>query len=200
MNSIRDRLTAMHLAGHSQQITDLRDEGGLADGTARDAAVLIAVTERPDNPGVLLIERPSKMRSHGGQVAFPGGKLDRGETPVQAALREAHEEIALPQSAVHVIGTTDRFNSASGFSITPVLATVPPDLHLRANPAEVDEWFEAPLSHLLDPANHKENHIFWKGRNRSFIDMEWGGHRIWGVTGAILANLSRRLRWDETTR
>ena len=200
MTSIRERLTAMHMAGHNRRITDLRDDGGLADGTARDAAVLIAVTERPDNPGVLLIERPKKMRKHGGQVAFPGGKMDRGETPVQAALREAHEEIALPQSVVHVIGTTDRFNSASGFAITPVLATVPPDLHLHANPAEVDEWFEVPLSFVLDPANHKENHIHWNGCNRSFIDMEWDGHRIWGVTGAILANLSRRLLWHEAAR
>ncbi|MBS7668441.1 CoA pyrophosphatase [Croceicoccus gelatinilyticus] len=200
MSAIRQRLTAMHRSGHRRRIHDLRDEGELAEGDPRDAAVLIAVTERRENPGVLLIERPAKMRNHGGQVAFPGGAIDPGETPVQAALREAHEEIALPLSAVHVIGTTDIFNSASGYSITPVLATVSPNLHLRANPAEVDEWFEVPLSFVLDPANHKENHIHWKGRDRSFIDMEWDGHRIWGVTGAILANLSKRLHWQAAAR
>lgn len=201
MSEIRHRLAAMHRRGHERPVTGLRRDPYLPEQATRPAAVLIAVTERctteGHGPGVLLIERPAKMRTHGGQVSFPGGAIDAGETPIEAALREAHEEIALPLSKVHVIGETDRYQTGTGFAITPVLATVPPDLPLRANPAEVDEWFEAPLSFVLDPANHAECEVFWRGAMRRFIDMEWQGHRIWGATAGMLANLSRRLNWRE---
>lgn len=201
MSEIRDRLIELHRAGHRRALTDLWVEADLSDGALRPAAVLIAVTERArgdgDGPGILLIERPARMRNHGGQVAFPGGAIDPGETPVQAALREAHEEIALPLSKVRVIGETDGYRTGTGFAITPVLATVPPDLPLRANPAEVDEWFEVPLRFALDPANHIEKEVFWRGKMRSFIEFHWDGHRIWGATAGMLANLSRRLHWKE---
>lgn len=201
MTSIRQHLTHLHRAGHDHKLTDLRMEPNLSGKSARPAAVLIAVTERAEDdghgPGVLLIERPSAMRAHGGQVAFPGGAIDPGETAIQAALREAHEEIALPLSKVSVIGETDGYRTGSGYAITPVLATVPPDLPLHPNPAEVDEWFEVPLRFALDPANHVERSVFWRGRMRSFVEFEWDGHRIWGATAGMLANLSRRLRWME---
>ncbi|MDT0575006.1 CoA pyrophosphatase [Croceicoccus sp. F390] len=201
MNDIHGRLIAMHRRGHTRAITDLRDEADfMPDRPARAAAVLIAVTQRQDEPGILLIERPSAMRTHPGQVAFPGGAIDSGETPVQAALREAQEEIALPISQVHVIGETDRYRTGSGFAITPVLATVPPDLALRSNPAEVDEWFEVPLSFVFDPANHVSRSAMHQGRARQFIEIHWQGHRIWGVTAAIIQNLSKRLGWDEQPR
>lgn len=202
MSAIRRRLADMYLRGHRNPVGTLIGDDVRFEGKPRPAAVLIAVTERDggDGPGVLLIERPEKMRNHGGQVAFPGGAIDPGENPVEAALREAHEEIALPLSHVHVIGATDPYRTGTGFSITPILATVPPDLSLRANPAEVDEWFEAPLSFVLDPANHSPREMFWRGAMRSFIEMEWEGHRIWGATAAMLANLSKRLRWEDHAR
>ncbi len=158
--------------------------------------MLIAVTDRPE-PGVILIHRPEAMRAHPGQVAFPGGKLDPGEDAVQAALREAHEELAISPSRVSVIGASDRFVTGTGYDITPVLGLMPPDSALAPNPHEVASWFEAPLGFLLDPANHARKEGGWRGRTRSYIEIDWQGHRIWGVTAAIIANLSRRLGWAE---
>lgn len=200
MTAIRDRLIDLHRKGHRRARIDLWAETASGRSDFRAAAVLIAVTERSEDdghgPGILMIERPAKMRNHGGQVALPGGAIDPGETAVQAALREAHEEISLPLSKVHVIGETDGYRTGTGFAITPVLATVAPDLPLRPNPAEVDEWFEVPLRFALDPANHVEKEVFWQGRMRSYIEFHWDGHRIWGATAAMLVNLSRRLHWE----
>lgn len=180
--------------GHRRDVPDLLSDARFAiDGRATPAAVLIAVTDVPDDPQVILTQRPRAMRDHPGQVAFPGGKLDPGEDAVTAALREAEEELALPREAVRVIGTTDTYHTGTGFIVTPVLGVVPPGLDLRPNPAEVDAWFEAPLAMLLDPASWTTNEVFWRGANRRYLEMDWQGFRIWGVTAAIIANLSRRI-------
>lgn len=188
-----ERLAHLFDHGHRQDVPDLlTDERFVeADDTA-DAAVLIAITER-DQPGVILTQRLQAMRRHGGQVAFPGGKIDPGEDAVTAALREAHEELALDPAHVRLIGTTDRYQTGTGFDITPVLGVVPPDLDLSPNPDEVEAWFEAPLSLLLDRSNWTENAMVWRGNTRHYLEMHYQGFRIWGVTAAILANLSRRI-------
>jgi 8-oxo-dGTP pyrophosphatase MutT (NUDIX family) len=136
------------------------------------------------------------MRDHPGQVAFPGGKLDPGEDAVTAALREAEEELALPRTAVRVIGTSDIYHTGTGFVVTPVVGVVPPGLDLRPNPTEVEAWFEAPLGVLLDRANWTSHEVQWRGAMRGYLEMEWQGFRIWGVTAAIIANLSRRIGWE----
>jgi 8-oxo-dGTP pyrophosphatase MutT (NUDIX family) len=143
-----------------------------------------------------LTQRPRAMRDHPGQVAFPGGKIDPGEDAITAALREAEEELALPRECVRVIGTTDTYHTGTGFIVTPVLAVVPPGLTLTPNPEEVEAWFEAPLALLLDPASWTTNEVFWRGANRRYLELEWQGFRIWGVTAAIIANLSRRIAWE----
>lgn len=189
------RLTKLFEAGQGQILSTLRDESEFAPpGDLRPAAVLMAVTER-DEPGMLMIHRPSHMRAHPGQAAFPGGKLDPGEDAITAALREAHEELGINARDVAVIGTTDRFKTRTGYDITPVLAMVPPDLPLRPNPNEVASWFEPPVDFLLDPANHIDRVVDWEGLERHFIEIEWQGHSIWGVTAAILANLGERIDW-----
>jgi 8-oxo-dGTP pyrophosphatase MutT (NUDIX family) len=172
----------------------LRSDAHFAPPELRPAAVLIAVTDRTE-PGVLLIHRPEGLRSHPGQVAFPGGKLDQGEDAITAALREADEELGLTPSKVRLIGASDPFVTGTGYDVTPVLGLVPPDLPLHPNPAEVASWFEAPLGFLLDPGNHVTRQGEWRGAVRSYLEIEWQGHRIWGVTAAIIANLSRRLAW-----
>ncbi|MCB2050339.1 MAG: CoA pyrophosphatase [Novosphingobium sp.] len=191
MSVLFDRLSREFAHGHARDV-DLLGDALAPPGVLRPAAVLIAVTDRPQ-PGVLLTHRPETMRQHAGQAAFPGGKIDPGEDPITAALREAHEEIALDPAHVRIIGTSDPFRTRTGYDITPVLGVVPPDLPLQPNPHEVAEWFEPPLGYVLDPANHRQRTIEWEGAPRQYYEIMWNRHRIWGVTAAIIANLARRI-------
>nr|WP_245600324.1 CoA pyrophosphatase [Sphingomonas jaspsi] len=156
------------------------------------AAVLVAITDRPA-PGLILTVRRSDMRTHAGQVAFPGGRIDEGEDAVAAAVREAHEEIALPPHEVEVLGLADPYRTVTGYEVTPVVGLVTPDLDLAPNPAEVADWFEAPLDFVLDPANQQRMSAEFRGRQRHYYQIDWNGRRIWGATAAMLVNLSKRL-------
>jgi 8-oxo-dGTP pyrophosphatase MutT (NUDIX family) len=196
MSALFGRLQRLFDEGHGVALAGLRDDAGFAPPEVRPAAVLIAVTDRPE-PGVLLTHRPETMRAHPGQVAFPGGKLDPGEDAVAAALREAREELGIEAGDVRVIGASDRFVTGSGFDVTPVLALIPPDLPIRPDPREVSGWFEAPLRFILDEANHVHKIGEFRGRERPYLEIDWQGHRIWGVTASIIHNLSRRLAWKE---
>lgn len=192
--SIYEPLARLFAEGHARDIPDLLSDAHFAqEGRATPAAVLIAVTDVPHDPQVILTQRPRGMRDHPGQVAFPGGKIDPGEDAITAALREAEEELALPREAVRVIGTSDLYHTGTGFLVTPVLGVVPPGLDLRPDPVEVADWFEAPLNMLLDPASWTTNEVFWRGANRRYLELDWQGFRIWGVTAAIIANLARRI-------
>lgn len=197
MSALFDRLADLFERGHRSDIPDLMTDArfATAERTA-DAAVLIAVTDRPD-PGLILTQRPSGMRSHPGQVAFPGGKIDPGEDAVAAALREAHEELNLDPAHVRVIGATDRYQTGTGFDVTPVLGVIPPDLPLVPNPGEVDSWFEAPLRLMLEREHWAEHEVFWNGAMRRYLEYHHEGFRIWGVTAAIIANLARRIEITE---
>jgi len=194
MSTLYRQLSEVYERGHAQALDGLLSDARFAPGgKSAQAAVLIAVTNCPERPGVILTKRREDMRSHPGQVAFPGGRLDPGEDAIAAALREAHEELALDPRCVQVIGPTDRYLTGTGFDITPVLGVVPPSLDLVPNPQEVDAWFEAPLDLLLDARNWNRREAFWRGATRGYLEMDYKGFRIWGVTAAILFNLARRL-------
>jgi 8-oxo-dGTP pyrophosphatase MutT (NUDIX family) len=158
------------------------------------AAVLIAITDRTE-PGLLLTVRREHLRTHAGQIAFPGGRIETGEDATAAALREAHEEVLLDPSAVEVVGAIEPYRTVTGFVVTPVLGVVPPDLPLTPHEHEVAELFEAPLRFLLDPANQLRQSGLFQGRERHYYEILWNGRRIWGATAAMIVNLSRRLQW-----
>jgi 8-oxo-dGTP pyrophosphatase MutT (NUDIX family) len=134
------------------------------------------------------------MRSHSGQIAFPGGKIDAEDpSPEDAALREAGEEIGLDGGHVDVIGRLPEYVSGSGYRIAPVLSIVRPGFLLTINPDEVDAAFEVPLAFLMDPANHRRQSRIWNDRERFFYEMPFGDRYIWGVTAGIIRTLYESL-------
>jgi 8-oxo-dGTP pyrophosphatase MutT (NUDIX family) len=159
----------------------------------RLAAVLVPIIEHDAGPTVLLTRRADHLNSHSGQVAFPGGKVEPGETPVNGALREAEEEVGLDRSFVDVAGFLNPYETGTGFRILPVISFVRPGFSLTAEPGEVAEIFEVPLSFLMNVDNHERHSVFWRGKRRAYYAMPYQGHYIWGATAGMIRNLHDRL-------
>lgn len=160
----------------------------------RDAAVLVPVVDRGDEASVILTKRTEKLRSHSGQIAFPGGRVDPGDpTPEFAALRETEEEIGLGADFIDVIGRMPDYVSGSGFRIAPVLGVVRPGFFLTINEDEVEDAFEVPLSFLMNPRNHNRESRIWQEKERFFYTMPFGERYIWGITAGIIRTLYERL-------
>jgi 8-oxo-dGTP pyrophosphatase MutT (NUDIX family) len=159
----------------------------------RPAAVLIPVVDRPE-PTVLLTQRSPHLSNHAGQISFPGGKIDATDaSPLDAALREAEEEVGLERSFVDPIGYLDVYGTAFGFRILPTLARVKPGFELTINHDEVDDSFEVPLSFLMNPANHQIHAKEFRGIARSYYAMPFAERYIWGATAGILRLLYERI-------
>ncbi|BBC99667.1 MULTISPECIES: CoA pyrophosphatase [Sphingobium] len=197
--TLAQRLRAALEDGHKRTdiaLVDRRDPRIQGEIALAPAAVLVAITDRPE-PGLILTERATTLRKHAGQIAFPGGRVDDGDADeIAGALREAQEEIALSPDQVQVVGISDRYSTFTGFDIVPVLGVIPPDLPLRAQESEVADWFELPLAYALDPVNRMRREAEFAGVTRHYYEIFWEGRRIWGITAAILTNLSRRLGHD----
>jgi 8-oxo-dGTP pyrophosphatase MutT (NUDIX family) len=160
----------------------------------QEAAVLIPLIERPEGLSVLLTQRADHMRRHAGQIAFPGGRCEPGETPWTAALREAQEEVGLDPALVRPAGRSTPYRTLTGYHITPVAGFVAAPLSLTLNPAEVAETFEVPFAFLMDPANHERRHRDQPpGPPRWHYAITWQGRVIWGATAAMLRALYERL-------
>lgn len=195
--SLAARLRAALVDGHGRTLTMESDPRARTNAPLSPAAVLVAITDRPE-PGLILTMRASSLRQHAGQIAFPGGRVDPQDANETAgALREAQEEIGLPPQQVEIIGTADRYHTFTGFDIIPVLGVIPPDLNLVPQESEVAAVFEIPLSFALDPANHKRQGLTIDGVERYFYEILWKDWRIWGITAGILVNLSRRLGHEQ---
>lgn len=160
----------------------------------RDAAVLIPVVDHGDASTVILTKRAEKLKSHSGQIAFPGGRIDPTDASAEAAaLRETIEEIGLTPSHIDVIGRLPDYVTGSGYRIAPVLGIVRPGFHLTLNPGEVDDAFEVPLGFLMDPLNHNRASRIFQDRERFFYAMPYEERYIWGVTAGIIRALYERL-------
>jgi 8-oxo-dGTP pyrophosphatase MutT (NUDIX family) len=159
----------------------------------RPAAVLIPVVDHPE-PTVLLTQRSPHLSSHAGQISFPGGKIDATDaSPLDAALREAWEEVGLERTFVHPIGYLDLYGTGFGFRILPTVARVQPGFSLDINRSEVDDVFEVPLAFLMDPANHQLHSKEFRGMERSYYAMPYAERYIWGATAGILRILYERI-------
>ncbi|WP_068088535.1 CoA pyrophosphatase [Polycladidibacter stylochi] len=153
----------------------------------KPAAVLIGLVPRPAGLMVLLTKRRDHLRTHAGQVALPGGKIDAEDaSAVAAALRETHEEVGIAPDCLRVLGQLGTYYSGSGFAVSPVIAHIDRDAKITANPDEVDYVFEVPLSFLMNEAHHIKGSRVFEGKERYFYTMPYEDHYIWGVTAGIL--------------
>lgn len=176
---------------------DLNPEWRPVGASLRSAAVLVPIIATSAGVSVLMTRRADTLASHTGQIAFPGGRLDPGETARDAALREAWEEVALNPADVEVLGICDAYQSGTGFLITPVIGWLNHPPVTTPSPDEVAEVFEAPWDFLMDPANHRRDSLERDGLQRWFWAVPYGERYIWGVTAGIIRGLRARLYGDE---
>ena len=159
----------------------------------RPAAVLIPVVDHQE-PTVLLTQRSPHLSSHAGQISFPGGKIDATDaSPLDAALREAEEEVGLKRDFIEPIGYLDLYGTAFGFRILPTVARVKPGFKLTINEGEVVDAFEVPLAFLMNPENHQVHSKEFRGMERSYYAMPFAERYIWGATAGILRVLYERI-------
>jgi len=169
------------------------DDGAGRAGTTA-AAVLIPVIAHAQRLTVLFTQRTQHLKSHSGQVSFPGGRAEPGDASAEfTALREAQEEIGLALERVEILGRLPEYHTRTGFRVTPVIGLIQPPLELMPDPREVESVFEVPLSFLLDPANRQRRTRELQGRSVGFYVFEYQGHMIWGATAGMLVNLHKML-------
>ena len=158
------------------------------------AAVLVPIVRRGDNPTVLFTRRTDHLKSHSGQISFPGGRMeDRDATPEATALRETYEEIGLSEDDVEILGRLNVRETGTGYRVVPVVGMLAPPLSLVPDENEVAEIFEVPLAFLVDPANQRFETRVRGNVERQFYAIPYGGYFIWGLTARILVNLGEVL-------
>ena len=163
---------------------------GHADAQTRSAAVLVPIIAREPEATVLLTKRTEILSEHPGQIAFPGGRMDKIDlSPMETALREAREEIGLDRVHVDVIGFLETYQTITNFRVAPAVAIVSPEFTLRLDEIEVAEAFEVPLRFLMDVDNHQIHSLMREGAERFYYAMPYGERYIWGATAGILHNL-----------
>ena len=156
----------------------------------RESAVLVPLFVRGGEPHVLVTRRPETLRTHAGQISFPGGSRDpEDDTPLHTALRETHEELGVPPERVRVLGMLDEVPTLTGYRIVPFVGAIPPDARYQPSADEIAEVIEVPLWHLMDPKRRRIEKRTALGREFDVYFYDYGEHVIWGATAHILTNL-----------
>ena len=190
LRELRRRLCA---AGPQAAVAgDHGTEGERQELTA--ASVLMPIVARAGELTMLFTRRTERLRSHSGQISFPGGRAEPHDaSPEATALRETHEEIGLEPERVELIGRLSEYRTRTGYRITPVVGVLAPPFELHPDAHEVEEVFEVPLAFLLDPRNHQRHSRLFQGETRSFFVIPYRDYYIWGATAGMLVNLHRQL-------
>lgn len=153
------------------------------------AGVLVPVTDREEGPEIILTKRSDRLRTHRGQVAFPGGRRDReDDSLLVTALRESQEEIALDPAKVELVGELDQVVSRFGILVTPYVGIVPAEVELRANPEELDSVFKVPLDFFLRDERKRTDLIPFQDMVLHVPCWQFQQYEIWGLSAIILAN------------
>ena len=182
---------ALAASGDASSDFDLNPDMQTPQVQLTPAAVLIGI--RAETETVILTKRSARLKHHPGQIAFPGGKQDPIDASlIDAALREAHEEISLPSGIVDVLGVLPPHQTVTGYQVTPVLALITGDYDPVAEEGEVSEVFEVPLAYLLDIDMYRIEGRRWQGRKRLYYTVPYGPYYIWGATARILRGLAAR--------
>lgn len=169
-------------------------EDGAGQGALTPAAVLVPIVRRPDGQTLLLTQRTAHLRDHAGQISFPGGRVEAGDSsPVDTALRETEEEIGLGREHVEILGYLPEYFTGTGFRVVPVVGLVNAPFDLHPDPFEVAEVFEVPLPFLLDERNHQRHSVHLRGALRHYFAMPYGDYFIWGATAGMIRSLTDRL-------
>ena len=201
-NSIINKLEKNLLSEPSDEIVSFRHWHDFQDRIRhfekdlpklRSASVLIPIVEDNNEYFVLLTERARHMKTHPGQISFPGGGQEGFETVLQTALREAEEEIGLPVNQVRPLGYLDQYPTISGYRVSPVVGLVVGDFTPRLQTEEVVSLIRVPLDYLLDPANHQFAAIEFDNEKAQVAEINYGSHRIWGATAGMILSLFERL-------